>query len=435
LNQGRNTPWFIIALIAVTTIYIFTYSPVTVHSIVYTYSFESFDRGKIASILYDQLKKNSFATPDKMPEEISTLPGYPTASFTALNQPVVYINETTDRIPVYIFKDITVYGKSILSYNPTMSKKYVLNDVVIKAMSEKYNDALNYFYYYVKKFEYGIPMGTYDPSSIVGIKKLELPDQSVLKARLKPKLLFVMVGCTDGSWVTNPVYIYYFGFEVPGETFDGVLTRITIVLSIVIDEYRSLYGGDAYAYVGLTYYYAIGSSAPLSLAVPITIVHGFIGLVIAFLINYMEFDDEYKYYLVLFLVFIAETFGFAFLNIVAKITTEQLIGVILSIGPWLTVIHTVWVVPYILTTYRYYSNTEIKHEVVSPFEAVFEGVLLAFCIGMISLLIVFSGSVVQFMVARIGVNGVYFVLVFISLIILYVGTRIGKLWAFMRRYA
>jgi len=424
-----------IAFITVTVISILTYSSITTHSHVYTYSFESFDRGRIASILYEQLKKNNFVIPDKMPEEISILPGYPTASFTALNQPVIYINETTDRIPVYIFRDITVYGKSVVSYNPATGKKYVLNDVVIKAMGEKYRDALEYFYFYIKKFEYGIPPGTYDPSSIVGIKKLDLPDPPVLKARLKPKLLLVMIGCTDGSWVTNPIYIYYFGFEVPGETFEGVFTRVTIVLSIVIDEYRSLYVGDVIAHVGLTYYYAIGSTAPLPLAVPITIVHGFIGLLIAFLINYVEFEDEYKYYIILFLVFIAETFGFAFINVIAKITTEQLIGVILSIGPWFILIHIIWVVPYIITTYRYYSNPEIKHEVTSPYEAVFEGVLLAFCIGMISLLIVFIAPAVQFMVARIGVSGVYFVLVFIALIILYVGTRIGKLWAFMRRYA
>ncbi|GEM_PF-3246750 len=393
---------------------------------------QEFTREDLSKALIDRLKEFKLLTPEQPIDYISPIPGYPTACFNVIEQK--YLNESTNPIPVYVFKSITVYGKSIAGYDQLSSDKLSLAEVLGLATVNKYREALEAFYHYVPILAYGIPSGYYDPQRLVGIKELYIPKQFEIKYKLKPKLLLVMVGFSDGDWVKDPVYIYYFGFETTGTTYDGVYTRVTIVMAIVIDEYHVLYKNMIYN-AGIVFYYTIGTSAPLISSLPVTMIYGFIGVLFALVITFIEFDEEYKYYVAIFVIFIVQIFSFIALNAIAGISLNQLYGVVLSIGPWFIVLILLWIAPYLFASYKYYISIEGKEVVPSHFSAVFEGLLLAVATVIIALSIVFIRSVTEYIVAVSGPSGIYILVVIFSLLDMYVGITIGKLWATFGRYS
>lgn len=393
---------------------------------------QEFTRDTLAKVLVERLKTFKLLAPKQEFDQISSLPGYPTASFTIVSKR--YLNESTSPVPVYIFKSITMYGKVIASYDRIASNKISLAEVLGSAVISKYKEALDAFYHYVPMLAYGIPSGFYDPQRLVGFKELYIPKQFELRYKLKPRLLLVMIGLSDGEWVKNPVYIYYFGFETTGITYEDVFTRVTIVLAIVLDENNVLYV-DRVTNVGIVFYYTIATSTPLTSSLPLTIIYGFLGILFALATIFIEFDEEYKFYVTVFIVFVIQLFSFIALNAIAGISLDELYGVILSIGPWFIILILLWIAPYLFISYKFYITIEEKETLPSHFSAVIEGLLLAIATMIIALSIVFIRPITWYIVAISGGGGVYILVVLLALLDVYIGLTIGKLWATFGRYS
>ena len=392
-------------------------------------SVKTIDCSTLSQLLINRLKDYKLIAPSQASDQISSLPGYPRANFKIIDYRIK--NET----PIYVFSAITIYGKTLFSYDNLRSKdKILLDDAVFHAFTDKYQEALEAFYHYAPSLAYGIPSGYYDVLRPVGIKELYIPGPSEIRFRLKPKLLLVLIGFSDGEWVKRPLYIYYFGFEAAGITFDGVYTRVTIVLSIVLDETQVLYTNILYN-AGLVFYYSAHAVAPLSSSYPVTAIYGFIGILVALVITFIEYDEEYKYYVTLFILFVIQIFLYIALNVAAGISLDALYGAVIALGPWFVVLFVLWIAPYLFASYQYFSTAE---ESLSPssshYSAILEGMGLSIVVIMLALLVVFVRPVVEFLVMTSGPGGVYVLVVLLSVLDLFIGKNIGKLWAVFSRY-
>ncbi len=382
---------------------------------------------KLASILVDQMKEYKLLAPKtKYYEEISVLPGYPQAVFKIVENRVV--NNTR----VYVFSSIKIHGKTIVSYSSLKGQGESYDDVLIDAFDTKYKEAIEAFYHYVPSMVYGVPSGYYDTIRPVGIKELYIPTGPEVRSAVKPKLLLVLIGYSNGEEFRKPIYIYYFGFEANGVTFEGTYTRLSIVLSVVIDDMNTLYG-DSSIQAGLVFYYSAHVVAPISASFPVTTVYGFLGILAALIISYIEFDEDYKFYVTLFILFVVQLFLYIVLNYVAGITLDVLYAAIGTLGPWFTVLFLLWIAPYLFASYDYYSSRE-EHILGSQASAILEGIIMAIIVISISVVMVFTKNIVDYLVAVSGPGGVYVLIVALILVDLYVGYATGKLWAVFTRY-
>jgi len=390
------------------------------------------DSESLAQVLVERLSKLGLIAPSSISGGVSVLPGYPVASFSVVARRAV--NVTENPIPVYVVKSVSVWGRELVSYDTLKSSVKLLDDALSFASTSKYSEALNVLRYFLPQLSYGIPAGFYDPQLPVGLKQLDIPTVGDPLRSLNPKLLLIVIGFSDGSYVKAPVYIYYFGFETSGRTFDGVYTRVSIVVSVVIDEEGYIYGGSRYGH-GVVFYYTAATAAPIARALPLTILYGFIGLVVAMIANVVEFDEEYKYYITVFAVFVIQLFSFIAIHAIAGINLNQVHAAMLASGPVLVLMYLVWVVPYLFISYRYRRFSEELESSPSELAMAFEGLLLAVATIFVALSVVFLKPILEYLVAVGGPGGVFILVVLYALVDSYIGLTLGKLWAVLSKFS
>ena len=135
------------------------------------------------------------------------------------------------------------------------------------------------------------------------------------------------------------------------------------------------------------------------------------------------------------MTFVVQIFAFIALNAIAGISLNQLYGVVLSVGPWFIVLILLWIAPYLFTSYKFHITSEAKENIPSHFSAMLEGLLLAIATMGVALSIIFVRPLTEYVVAVSGPGGVYILVVIFSLIDLYIGVSLGRLWAIFGKYS
>lgn len=389
--------------------------------------FRPIDNKALALILIDRLKEKGLESPREAPEGITSLPSYPDAVYEAHQLPGF-----ADP-PVYVFRKITVRGKTLVSYRGASSdgSRTLLQAVVSEALMKRSEAALELFYNQVPSLSVGIPAGLHSDVKPVGLKSLDIPDPLVIRARLKPTLLLVIVGPTDGSFVDKPIYIYYYGFETTGWTFDNRAVKVTVVVSVVIDENKVIYE-DAPATFGIAFFYYIGAYMPEIAAWPATTVFGYLGVVVSLFVFFVNIDEELKYYLGLSTIFILQIVLYFLINLVAGIEPNRIYYSAIILGPWFIALFVLWLPAYLLSTYKFYSNAEVDVG-SSLFKAIFEGVSLSLIILSLIIMGIFFNRLIEAIIAYAGLGGFVLLILFLSFADLSLGYLFGKFWATMSR--
>jgi len=387
-----------------------------------------FTKKNLAILLFERLKQFKLETPSNTYEEISVLPGFPEAVYHVIG------NYERNGTPIYVFSSISSYGKVLVSFKQLSreTKEYDLESVLTDALSVEYKESLELFYTLIPSMATGIPNGFYDVAKPVGFKELDIPQYPEIKFKLKPKLLAVFIGFSDGETVRGPIYIYYYGFETTGITYDGTYTRVTIVASIVVDNANTLYS-ELRALTGIVFYYSTHSVAPISGSFPITTVYGFLGILAALVVSFIEYDEDYKFYLTIFIIFALQIFLYIALNALAGITPDILYGSVIALGPWFVALFLLWIAPYVFATFQYYSRKEEPLH-TSQGLAIFEGIGMALSILFIAFSIVFTRKIVDYIVTVSGPGGIYGFITIIIIVDMYIGFALGRLWAVFSRY-
>lgn len=394
-------------------------------------SVKEYTRRVFSEFLMNRLRELDFFIPEKIEEYLNILPSYPTASFKVVNE--LYLNETGSKVPAKIFSTVSVHSRVIVDYALLTTKHVDISQALLEAVGDRYTEAVNLFYNYVEGLRYGIPSGYSDPYRIVGIRQLDLPPYIELKYRIKPKLLAVFIGLSDGDLVKGPIYIYYFAFETTGTSFEGSYSKMVIVVSVVIDHNNVLYA-DAPSACGIVYYYSMATYSPVGSGYPVATVYGAIGLFLAILIMFIEYDEEYKYYLTLFSLFIIQLFSFLAICAIAGISIERVFAIVLSLGPWFAVLVLLWIPAYVFSTYKFFLISESRSS-PSYYSAIFEGLTLAIVSIVLVLIIIFIRPFTEYLITTSGPGAVYFIVVALAGIDAYVGYLMGKLWATFGKYA
>jgi hypothetical protein len=354
---------------------------------------------------------------------VRVLPGIPDA--------VVRIIETrmqNDTV-IGVFGNVSLYGKIILGFNSRSKNMFRIENILTRVFHDDYRNALSIFYGYIPSLRNGLPPGSYSPDQPSGIKSLNIPLYPEDKSMIKPKLLLVLVGPSNGLYVSDPVVTYYFGFEVTGTLYPGTYTRVAVVVSVVIDHGGRLYGRDM---VGVVAYYAYGSSVSMGLAGPLMAIYGFIGLLASGIPLYATIDEDYKYYLYIFILFSIQVFSFFAIIMALKIPVKLISDIVVSLGPWYVIINLLWLIPYFLLAYIYHSGKE-DVEAPSPGRAAAEGVLLAFILIFLFILSIDPGGIVRYLMGVGGPEATYLFIVILSGIIVLAGLLLGGMWAKLGR--
>ncbi|MEM1676027.1 MAG: hypothetical protein QXL68_05565 [Desulfurococcaceae archaeon] len=404
-----------------------------IETVTNSYSYSStkdYTRSELASLINNRLRELGFFVPEKIDEYLNVLPGYPTASFKIVNE--LYLNETGSKIPVRIFSQIIVHGKVIVDYTTHPLKRESIEQFITNAIGIKYEEAVELFYNYVQGLKYGIPSGYYDSYRIIGIKELNIPSPMELKHRIKPKLLAIFIGLSDGDWIKGPLYIYYFAFETTGTTFEGSYTRVIIVLSIIIDINHVLYV-DTPTNCGVVYSSSIATYSPVTTGFPVATLYGVIGVLLALAMVFIEYDEEYKYYITIFFLFIIQIFSFLALCAVMGVSIDKVFTIILSLGPWFTILTLLWIPPYVFSTYKFFLTSE-SQSTPSYFSSIFEGIVLSIISVILVLMIVLIRPFTEYLIVTSGPSAVYIIIVILTAIDVYLGYSIGKLWATFGKY-
>lgn len=386
--------------------------------------FEDVDRSKLSDLLIARLEEKGLEHPFDSPEEIVVLPGYPNSVLE------VYRLSGYSDPPIYALRSIKVFGKVIAIYKQQTSRMS-LGEAILKANGDYRNYALDLFYTQIQLLSVGVPLGFYDPVKPCGLKSLHIPEPGLVRGVIKPEILLVIVGLTDGMSIDKPLYIYYIGFETTGYTFDNVPVKVTVVVSVIIDEQRALYE-DLMGVIGLCFYYYVGAETPVSVAWPATTVYGFIGVLASLFVFFIAIDETGKYYMVLSLLFVLQIVLYILVNVLAGIEPGRIHLSALNIGSWLVAIFVLWIPAYILVTYRYYTAPDIEPS-PSVMAALAEGVGLAGFITLFATVSIFYERVVGGAIALGGLGGFIMFVMLLSFADLVVGYLLGKLWATMRR--
>ncbi len=351
-------------------------------------------------------------------QSVSVLPGFPDAVVSVLTE--YSVNNTR----LIVYTNIKTHGLRIASFNPKSEKMYELNNMIRLVFRKYYDQALDAFYHYIPSLSVGLPSGNYDPTRPAGVKSLNIPQYPEDIALIKPQLLLVLMGPSDGSFVSDPVIVYYFGFETTGVLYPDVYTRLVVVVAIVVDLSGRVYGG---VYPGLVGYYAFGESFSVGTSAPLMAVYGFIGIVATGILLFATIDEEYKYYLYIFILYSLQIFSFLLILVVSKTPIQLVFDLVAALGQWFVFVFLLWTIPYILLAYMYHSEKEL--EAPSPGRAVLEGLLFAVLLITVFLVSVNPVGIVRYLVATFGPESAYLFIVFLSTITLFLGLLTGGLWA------
>lgn len=413
---------FIIVLIVLTYLFIAHQSVVESQA-----PFRPIDNRALASILISRLKDKGLDAPRETPEGVITLPSYPDAVFEAYQLP-----DPADP-PVFVFRRITIRGRTLVNYVGGASERtrLLLQTVVADALRKRSEQALELFYNQIPSASMGVPAGVYSSVKPVGLKSLDIPDPLVIRGKLKPTLLLIIVGPSDGSFVDKPVYIYYYGFETTGWTFDNRAVRVTVVVSVIIDEDKVIYE-DSPATLGITFFYYVGAYVPEVAAWPATTVFGYLGVVVSLFVFFVNIDEELKYYLGLSTIFILQIILYFLINVVAGIEPNRIYYSAIILGPWFIALFLLWLPAYLLSTYKYYSNTEVEVS-SSLVKAIVEGISLALIILSLIIVAIFFDRLVEAIIAYGGLGGFVLLILFLTSADLALGYLFGKFWATMSR--
>ena len=386
--------------------------------------FEDMGRGKLSQLLVERLRDKGLDYPVNSPEEIAVLPGYPNSVLE------VYRLPGYSDPPIYALRSIKVYGKTIASYRQQTSRMS-LGEAISRAIGDYRNYALDLFYTQIQLLSVGTPPGFYDTIKPSGLKTLHIPEPGLVRGVIKPEILLIVVGLTDGMNIDKPLYIYYIGFETTGYTFDNIPVKVTVVASVVIDEQKAIYE-DLMGIMGLCFYYYVGAETPVTIAWPATTVYGFIGILASLFVFFITIDETGKYYMVTFLLFILQIILYILVNVLAGIEPGRVHLSALNTGSWLIVIFVLWIPAYIIATYKYYTASEVE-PTTSVVAALVEGVSLAVFVTLLATMSIFYERVVGGAIALGGLGGFIMLITFLSFVDLAVGYLLGKLWANMRR--
>ncbi len=348
---------------------------------------------------------------------VRVLPAFPSAEIEVVKQSIV--NDTK----VYFYSDIKCRDIKIISYNPSSQNIINDNDLLDKAMTEYYNTALDTLYYNLPTLAEGIPPGSYDDVKPSGIKSLNIPQYPEVRM-IKPKLLLVLIGPSNGMETSDPLLIYYFVVEVTGKVYPDQLARVLLVLSVVVDIGGKVYGGNE---AGLSAYYVYGGTVSAGSYVLYMSFYGFLGIIIAVVMLYAEVDEEYKYYLYIMLIFIAQIFGFLIIMALSSTPISLLFDIILALKHWFILLFLLWTIPYMLVAYSFNASKELEE--VSPGRVAIEGILFALALIFVFLLSIDPAGVIRYLVAIIGVEAIYVYIVALSAVTLFIGLTFGGLWA------
>ncbi len=352
-----------------------------------------------------------------------TLPLFPYMGFKIINETRI------DKIPVLVFREMYTGG---LRYGFKPVHVHSLKSILKNVFNEYYAEALNLFYNALPSLSAGSPMGSYSLLSLSGFKEVVVPP-SISEARItiKPSLLLVLIGPSNNTHVYGPFITYYFAFKTHGVLYDGSIVSVIIVLSVCIDDANILYPGGVS--VGVSTYYILSMVAPVSHVLPYVSLYGGVGLLFTLTAFFVTLDESYKYYLVLFMIFVLQIFLFLAFTFMAGYRATELYTVGLSLGPWLMIVFLLWLPPYILITYFYNMESE-EVNLPSAGSLVLEGVLFAFSALFLVFYTVLPNRIINALVAYAGPYGFYLIITIISLIIMYIGVVIGNLWARTAKY-
>jgi hypothetical protein len=352
-----------------------------------------------------------------------TLPLFPYMSFKIINETRI------SKTPVLVFNEMYTGG---LRYSFKPSHAQSLKGVLRELFNQYYVEALSLFYNTLPSLSTGSPMGSYSLLSLSGFKEVVIPP-SISEARLtiKPSLLLILVGPSNNTHVYGPFITYYFAFKTNGVLYDGSIVSVIIVLSICIDNANILYPNGVS--VGVSAYYILSMVAPASHVLPYVSLYGGVGLLFTLTAFFITLDESYKYYLVLFVIFVLQVFLFLAFTFMAGYRAPQLYTIGLSLGPWLIIVFLLWLPPYIVLTYFYNMERE-EVNLPSAGSLVLEGVLFAFSALFLVFYTVLPDKIINALVAYAGPYGFYLIITIISLIIMYIGIVIGNLWARTAKY-
>ncbi len=379
---------------------------------------EELNPATLASILSKTIIDKKLTNIPATLQSVSVLPGFPDARVFVLTE----YNVNNTRLIVYT--RMKEHGLNIISFNPKSEKIYELNNMIRLVFKKYYDQALNAFYHYIPSLSVGLPSGNYDPTRLAGVKSLSIPQYPEDIALIKPQLLLVLLGPSDGSFVSDPVIVYYFGFETTGVLYPDIYTRLIVIVTIVVDLSGRIYGG---VYPGLAGYYAFGESFSVGTSAPLMAIYGFIGIVATGILLFSTIDEEYKYYLYIFILYSLQIFSFLLILVVSKTPIQLVFDLVAALGQWFVFVFLLWTIPYILLAYMYHSEKEL--EAPSPGRAVLEGLLFAVLLIVIFLVSVNPVGIVRYLVAIFGPESAYLFIVFLSTITLFLGLLTGGLWA------
>ncbi len=373
---------------------------------------------QLGKLLSQELQRRNIIEVPIVFDGLKTLPGIPDAEITYITK--TQINDTL----VVLYSDISVYKVKLVGYNRQSPIQYGITDAYSNAFKTRYKEALEIFYNYIPGLAEGVPRGTYVPGKPSGIKSLNIPSYPEDKMYIKPKLLAVFVGPSNGEYVSDPVYIYYFMFETNGVLYPDIYTRVIIIVSVVIDTSNKVYGGSVADVAG---YYVYGESFTISSATPIMAIYGFLGVVSTGALLFASIDEEYKYYLFIFLLFALQIFSFLFLLVASKTPIQLVYDLIIALNQWFIALFLLWTIPYIFLSYTY--NAEKELEEPSPTKAVLEGIVLSISLIIVMIMMFDPSAIVRLMIAVMGPESVYLFIVFLTGLTMAMGLIIGGMWA------
>jgi len=373
---------------------------------------------ELGKLLSQELQRRNIIEAPIVLDGLKTLPGIPDAEITYIT--MTKINETL----TVLYSDLSVYKVKLVEYNPNSPNQYSVKDVYRNAFKTRYDEAIELFYNYIPWLADGVPRGTYVPGKPSGIKSLNIPAYPEVKMYIKPKLLAVFVGPSNSESVSDPVYVYYFTFETNGVLYPDIYTRVLVIVSVVIDTSGRVYGGSRADIAG---YYAYGESFTISSAIPIMAVYGFLGILATGILLFVSIDEEYKYYLFIFLLFALQIFSFLLLLMASKTPIQLVYDLIIALNQWFIALFLLWTIPYIFLSYTYNAAKELEEP--SPAKAVLEGTVLSISLIIVMIMMFNPSAIVRLMIAVMGPESAYLFIVFLTGLTMVMGLIIGGMWA------
>ncbi len=385
-------------------------------SIVYS-ALLTIDSHTLSDIFTKEISRKGLSSTPASFTGVRVLPGFPTARIDVIKQD--FVNNTR----VYFYSEIKDFNIQLAAYNPRSTNIINDNTLLESIMGKYYKTALDLLYYALPTLAEGIPIGSYDELKPNYIKSLNIPPYPEIRI-LKPKLLLVLVGPSNGAETSDPIIIYYFTLEVTGKDYHDNVIRVLMVLSVVLDTSGMIYGENT---VGLSAYYVYGASVATGTYIPYLAVYAFMGLVVSGVVVYIEIDEDYKYYILLLVLFIAQLFGFLLTLILSGTPIASILDIIISLNQWFVILFLFWSLPYLLLAYTFNSSKELED--VSPGKVAVEGIIFALSLILLIMLSINPAGTVTYLIATMGVEALYLYILLLIGLSMFIGLTLGGLWA------